>query len=185
MATGLTIDSQNDAMNTNRYQAQNLKTTSAKRVPYEELDFSVYKPTANMVAFSTSEQRMPLWIRVMKLRYENGLQNNNIIKSSWDEIDNSDDVTKCEKVTVNLTSIQNSATLVTITAMITTGRIHIQGRYIKEWGSEEFPALLKMIDENVITDTDMKFNLDSFVSKTINKDTKSHSKGKNYDINEK
>ena len=29
-----------------------------------------------------------------------------------------------------------------------------------------------MIDENVITDTDMKFNLDSFVSKTINKDTK-------------
>ena len=76
MATGLTIDSQNDAMNTNRYQAQNLKTTSAKRVPYEELDFSVYKPTAIMVAFSTSEQRMPLWIRVMKLRYENGLQNN-------------------------------------------------------------------------------------------------------------
>ena len=172
MATGLTIDSQNDAMNTDRYQAQNLKTTSAKRVPYEELDFSVYKPTANMVAFSTSEQRMPLWIRVMKLRYENGLQNNNIIKSSWVEIDNSDDATKCEKVTVNLTSIQNPATLVTITAMITTGRIHIQGRYIKEWGSEEFPALLKMIDENVITDTDMKFNLDSFVSKTINKDTK-------------
>ena len=59
-----------------------------------------------------------------------------------------------------------------MTATIITGRIHIQGRYIKEWGSEEFPALLKMINENVTTDSDLKFNLDAFIGKTVNKDTK-------------
>ena len=150
-------------MDTSRYEIQAFKPTSAKRVPYEELDFSVYKATANTVAFSTCETRMPLWIRVLKIRYQNGLETNVNIKSTWDEINNTNDESRWEKVCINLMSRENSTNLVTIAAFITTGRIHIQGRNVREWGSEEFPALIEMINNN--TDSDQKPNLDTFINK--------------------
>ena len=52
----------------NRYQVSSFKMSNAKRIPLERLDFSIYKPSANQVAFSSTEERLPLWIKAMELR---------------------------------------------------------------------------------------------------------------------
>ena len=55
----------------NRYHVDNFKTTS---VPHVQLDLTIYKPSANQIAFTTTEERFPIWIEVMKLRYKEGLR---------------------------------------------------------------------------------------------------------------
>jgi hypothetical protein len=86
----------------------------------------------------------------MKFRYQNDLEKNANIKSTWDNINNTNDESKYEKVCINLTSWENSANLVKITTLITTGRIHIQGRNVREWGSEEF----QRINNNTVEKSD-------------------------------
>ena len=52
-----------------RYKIQAFKATMCKSVPFEELDYSIYKPSANMVAFQTTEARLPFWIKALLCRY--------------------------------------------------------------------------------------------------------------------
>lgn len=75
--------------NQNRYKVDCFKNTNAKRVPYEELDYTIYKPNANMVTFSTSEKRLPLWIKTMRQRYQHGFKDDTTSKitSHWEEQD--------------------------------------------------------------------------------------------------
>jgi hypothetical protein len=76
-------------MTTNeRYCVENFKPMTAKRVPFEELNFNIYKPSANMVTFSTSEEKIPVWINTFKQRYEIGINNNNVkYLCMWEEQD--------------------------------------------------------------------------------------------------
>ena len=51
------------------YKAQTFKTSTCKSVPFEELNYNVCKPSANMVAFKTTETGLPLWIKALLCRY--------------------------------------------------------------------------------------------------------------------
>ena len=51
-----------DTLKYARYKIESFKTTSAKRVPYKQIDYSIYKPSA--IVFSTSEERHPKSIEV-------------------------------------------------------------------------------------------------------------------------
>ena len=99
-----------------RYQINNFKRNNAKRVPHEQLDFTIYKANSNSVAFSTTEERLPLWIRALKLRYKHGLTETSAMRTTWEEEDNTTDKTKCDKVTVLLINNKSDETLLTITA---------------------------------------------------------------------
>jgi hypothetical protein len=77
-----------------RYDVENFKSTNAKRVPNEELDFSIYKPSSNLVAFSSSELhsievRLPLWIQEMKRRYQYSFENHAEVEVRWEEQESS------------------------------------------------------------------------------------------------
>lgn len=61
-----------DNININRHQVNSFKTSSAKHAPFEKLDFSIYKASAKLVAFSSTEERLPLWIQAMDLQYKHG-----------------------------------------------------------------------------------------------------------------
>ena len=87
-----------DAINIKRYEVDSFKTTSAKRVPCEELDYSIYKESAKMVVFATTEERLPQWIRMMILRYKYGLKDNNNISILWKEQDDVCNAAKCGKI---------------------------------------------------------------------------------------
>jgi hypothetical protein len=101
-----------------------------------------------MVTFSTSENRLPLWIEAMRIRYQDGLQNKENITARWEEQESTSNSTKCKKVIISLSSTKNSTSknLITITVSINLGRIQIQGKLFKDWSSLEFPALLEIID---------------------------------------
>jgi hypothetical protein len=78
-----------------------------KRVPLEQLDFSIYNSNANLVAFSSTEERLPIWIKAMHLRYKHGFLNDGKIITHWEEENNPNDPTKCENVTITLRSQEN------------------------------------------------------------------------------
>ncbi|CAB4013795.1 Hypothetical predicted protein, partial [Paramuricea clavata] len=75
-----------------------------------------------------------------------------------------DDSTKCDKVTIHLSSSKNSINqnLITITALINNGRIQVQERSYKEWGNEEFPRLLAIINSSPAKTNPTK-DLETFV----------------------
>jgi transketolase len=159
-------------MTTNeRYRVENFKPTTAKRVPFEELNFNIYKPSANMVTFSTTEGKIPVWINTFKQRYEIGINNNNAKYScTWEEQDDPHDSSKCEKIILKITARESQETLLTITIMVNTGRIQIQGRHIahvKKWGNDEFPTLLKIINSKETTET-TTIHPDAFLDRITN-----------------
>jgi hypothetical protein len=131
-----------------RYEIDSFKNTNCKRVPFEELDFTIYKPNANHVAFSTTEIRLLSWIKALYLRYykHDGFNNNADISTQWAEEENANNPSKCDKITITILVNDNDNAL-TITVNISTGRIEAIGRYIKEWGAKEFEHLLGMVNK--------------------------------------
>ncbi|CAB4013646.1 Hypothetical predicted protein, partial [Paramuricea clavata] len=81
--------------NISRYQVDNFKATNMKRVPMEQLDFTIYKPSSNLDAFCSNEERLPTWIRAMKLRYckDNLEFAEDKIAVQWEESENPNDET--------------------------------------------------------------------------------------------
>ena len=44
-------------------------TAKSKAAPFEAIDLSIYKPSARCLAFSTSEDRLLLWIVAFQFQY--------------------------------------------------------------------------------------------------------------------
>ena len=151
-----------------RYSVESIQSKNFKQVPFEKLDYSIYK-TTNTVAFATSEERMPLWIEALQARYRDGLHDNAKITTRWEENDNKEDAAKCEKVTIYLTSSKgtNTQNLLTITALINHGRIQIHGKSYKEWGDKEFPEILEIISSSPSEKNPTK-DLESFIENILN-----------------
>jgi hypothetical protein len=158
---------QDMSFNQNRYKVDCFKTTNAKRVPYKELDYTIYKPNANMVTFSTSEKRLPLWIKTMRQRYQHGFNDDTTSKitSHWQEQDSPKEPSKCEKVVITLSSKEKSENIICITIMVNTGRIQIQGHSMKTWGSEEFPTLVNLVNSPNNSECKAMEKLENFVDK--------------------
>lgn len=120
----------------------------SKSVPFESIDHTIYKATANCLGFSTSENRLPLWIAALQHRYEI-IGNAAAYKVAWEEEDNPTLSSKCEKITIRL--LENTRTgeeekLVVITVYVTTGRILVQGKKFEEWSKYEFPMLFNKVE---------------------------------------
>ncbi|CAB4008714.1 Hypothetical predicted protein [Paramuricea clavata] len=127
------------------------KSRSAKSVPHESLDFTIYKSSSNCVAFLTSEERLIKWIQAIYERYHVRLQDattTSKMKAVWEELQNVSDTSKTDKISIHL-SLQNDdivENIVTIIIYCTTGRIQIQGKSLHEWGDVEFNVLRNMVD---------------------------------------
>jgi hypothetical protein len=67
----------------------------ARQVPFEEIDYSIYKTTSNCIAFTTSEERITTWIKTFYLRYcaEAIKDGGTTRKSTWDETPAQNDAT--------------------------------------------------------------------------------------------
>ena len=149
-----------------RYKIENFKNTNAKRVPYEEIDYNIYK--SSHVDFSTTEKRLSIWIKALFCRYhENGRINNTKIITRWLEQENQDNPSKCDKISLSFQTKENENAL-TITVNVTAGRIKTQGRFYKEWGAKEFDQLLAMV--NSPQDTWKVDNIKPFVESILKED---------------
>jgi hypothetical protein len=90
------------------YQLDEFKQSKMKSIPYEKLDFSIYKQSGKTVAFCTCEERILSWIKALYFRYFLGLENSDIIKTLWEEQECDDDASKCEKIVLNLSFSKKS-----------------------------------------------------------------------------
>lgn len=73
----------------------NLATGKAKDAKFEKIDFDLYKPGAKSVAFTTSENRICLWIRCFIERYYKQ-QKNEGLRVTWEEQDSSGNTDLCD-----------------------------------------------------------------------------------------
>ena len=155
-----------------RYKIENFKCTNAKRVRFEELDFNIYKSSANHVDFSTTENRVQIWIKALYFRYyKNDDLNNTEINTRWLEQENQINPSKCDKVLLSIHANENENVL-TIIVNVSTGRIQAQGRLFKEWGAKEFDHLLAMV--NTSEDTWKTDNMKPFMEIILRKERNSH-----------
>ena len=99
----------------------------------------------------------------MKQRYCHGLEDNNMIQSRYEELDNPNEKSKCEKVLISLTSKEVSENMITITIMITTGRIQVQGRFMKEWGNSKFDPLVELVNSPDSAKLDATKDINNFL----------------------
>ena len=110
-------------------------TAKSKAAPFEAIDLSIYKLSARCLAFSTSEDRLLLWIVAFQFRYYEITGNGTDYTVIWEEQDNPSSTSKCDKICIHLS--MNTSTgeekLVTITVFGTTGRILVQGKKYDEW----------------------------------------------------
>ena len=133
----------------NRYLVDkfHLPATKSKNAPFETIDLSIYRPSAKCLAFSTSEDRLLLWITAFQYRYHELTGNAAEYKVTWEEQDSPSSASQCDKIIIHL--IRLTATgeeqLVTITVYLTTGRIQVQGKKFEEWSEFEFPVLLNIV----------------------------------------
>jgi hypothetical protein len=133
-----------------RYRVDQFKSTKARQVPYEKLDYNIYKASSNVVAFTT-EERIVKWTKTIILRYHVGLDINDntySLKSLWEEQASQNDDSKCDKITVHLSrkDSKHNENIVAVIIYVSTGRIQIQGKYLLEWGDSEFIALLNIVN---------------------------------------
>jgi hypothetical protein len=90
---------------TTRYQFDEFKNSKAHSIPFEKMDYSIYRPSSNCVAFTTTEERITTWIKVFYQRYH--VQQNNHgeqgpLISTWEKQQAQNDPNKCEKITLTL-----------------------------------------------------------------------------------
>ena len=118
-----------------------------------------------MVAFQTTEARLPFWIKALLCRYHESPKYNvkqDLTETCWTEFDDLDQPYKCEKVILEI--ILRKALMITITVYISTGGIHVFGRFFKEWGGDEFENIVKMVN---IWDEEMKIEHDKLFLEII------------------
>ena len=109
------------------YQIDEFKKSRKKQIPYEKLDFTIYKPSANMTAFCTSEERLILWIETFYFRYYTWLKENTRLSARWEEQEVANDPPKCEKIILNISysGSHSNESIITITVYVSTGRIQL------------------------------------------------------------
>ena len=83
-----------------RYQLScEIKKSRKMQVPFEILDNNLYNPCANMVAFSTSRERLIIWIKAPYFRYYMGLKDSASFNVCWEEQERND-ASKCDKIQI-------------------------------------------------------------------------------------
>lgn len=67
---------------------------------------------------------------------------------SWQEQESYSCATKSDKIILHISTADkhNEEQLVTVSVFISTGRIMVQGEKFAEWSSDEFPALLSIVN---------------------------------------
>ena len=127
----------------NRYLVDkfHLPATKSKNAPFETIDLSIYRPSAKCLAFSTSEDRLLLWITAFQYRYHELTGNAAEYKVTWEEQDSPSSASKCDKIIIHLIRLTSTGEeqLVTITVYLTTGRIQVQGKNLKSGAHLNFP----------------------------------------------
>ncbi len=130
---------------------------SAKKIPFEAVDLSLYKATARCVSFRTVKDRMLMWIwgLIELYEYSSEFKEAQKIESTmkWvkdnSEISLSEETIIADKLIIQLNKRDGvSEHFCTVTYFLTSGTVMIQGNGHKEWAEKHFPALKTLVEEH-------------------------------------
>ena len=108
----------------------------------------------------------------MNLRYTKLGDEGNNITVTWKETNSMIFKSKCDTVNINFfNSAITEKSILTITILVTKGRIHIHGRYLKDWSNDDFPILVKMLNNPASLEKDPKESLNVFLKKISSSNT--------------
>ena len=138
--------------NRNRYLVDkfNPSTKQAKQTLFQSIDLTAYEASPKCASFCTSESRLPLWVRVFATRYDESLNQTNIMDPTpphmpvqlWED---------CNTFIGYRCKLRRSTCCDHY--FLSTGRFLIQGKLYEEWSLNEFPILLYTV--NSIQSLDM------------------------------
>ena len=107
--------------------------TKSKSAPFETIDLSIYRPSAKCLAFSTSEDRLLLWITAFQYRYHELTGDAAEYKVTWEEQDSPSATSKCDKIIIHLIRLTSTG----------EEQLQVQGKKFEEWSEFEFPRTPK------------------------------------------
>ena len=123
-------------------------TAKSKAAPFEAIHLSIYKPSARCLAFSTSEDRLLLWIVAFQFRYYEITGNATEYTVIWEKQDNPSSTSKCDKICIHLS--MNTSTgedkLVTLQFLVQLGGSSCKAKSMMNWGKFAFPIILKIVN---------------------------------------
>lgn len=119
-------------------------TDKSKCCLFEEIDCTIYKPEAKMVAFRTTHDRIQPWLKVLHLYYNMSCKD----VRNVDFVDTPFKISPqhlLEKVTVDVKDVKTKKNFYKVTFFIKSGLIQIQGSSYNEFVSKDFPELLDIV----------------------------------------
>ena len=124
------------------------KSGKQRKLLLEEIDTSLYKPTARCAIFCTTEDKILFWIKAFQDYYFDALYDNDQYHIKWIDHLNYDD-TAFEHIVLKISRLPegNRTLLFTLSVYLTTGVIMCQGIAYEIWCRKEFPFIKQCVEE--------------------------------------
>ena len=125
------------------------KTNNKVLIPFERIDYSLYRDAANCAVFITSINRILVWIHALGVLLVKEKGGNHNINVNWNDTKSNDTIEKTEfefHSTESLGDYEGDTLLYKVIVYLTTGKIMIQGKGYRAWCENQFQKTLKFFD---------------------------------------
>lgn len=119
---------------------------NSKQVPFEEIDFAIFKENSKVNSFMTDERSIAFWVQYLNQYYSNnGKQDNATADIIWLKSSMHHKVfAQIRECTFNQDGAKHNQ--LTISFYCSTFRILLQGNNCQSWCSEVFPKIKAMVE---------------------------------------
>ena len=134
----------------NKYSIKSIDVKSGKqwKLQHEELDLSIYGPTARRAAFTTSEDQILFWVKALQDHYYELLGDNSEYHIKWiDHLNGDNSAYEHIELKISHLNQEHRTLLFTITVYLTTGVIMCQASTFDLWSEKEFPRVKRRMEE--------------------------------------
>lgn len=125
------------------------KVTTGKRIPFEQIDKSLYKKQANCVCFLTSETRIHGWIVTLAERLYGSLRQSGRCNVVWNDKEGTDgwEHTEFSVYDSEIASQDGDDFMYKVIVYLTCGKIMVQGKQYESWCDDEFETSLTTVNK--------------------------------------
>ena len=137
------------------------KASNKTPLPYETIDYSIYREAANCVVFLTSVSRMHFWILAFVqglVKIKQGSQDHQV---KWTDFPLGDEKPEKTEFQVYVKDDEYEEEFVLwykVIVYITVGKVMVQGKGYRSWCEEEFPITLDIVNI-LVAEKDLSLNL--------------------------
>ena len=129
----------------------NQRAPNKSLLPYEKIDYSLYKEAANCVVFVTTVKRMPFWIYALAKTLREKEANTECVVNWKDSPRENTEKIEFNVCTPSDSEGEETELLYKVILYLTNGKIMIQGKGFKNWCEEEFSKCVTIVNNEDTT----------------------------------